>query len=70
MDAAPSRHPTDQTLSSYGLGKLGDGPAEAVNKHLERCPDYGMRVAHPPKCERSQPGGSFSAPRAAYCDKA
>jgi serine/threonine protein kinase len=45
MDAPSSLHPTDQTLSSYGLGKLGDGPAEEVNKHLEQCPDCRKRVA-------------------------
>ena len=28
-------HPTDQTLGAYGLGKLDDGWAEAVNQHLE-----------------------------------
>jgi serine/threonine protein kinase len=42
MDAL---HPTDQTLSSYGLGKLDDPSAEAVNKHLEACPDCRKRVA-------------------------
>ena len=26
MDAAQSLHPTDQTLNSYGLGKLDDRP--------------------------------------------
>jgi serine/threonine protein kinase len=38
-------HPTDQTLSSYGLGKLDDSSAEAVNQHLEQCPDCRKRVA-------------------------
>jgi anti-sigma factor RsiW len=38
-------HPTDQTLSSYGLGKLDDHSAEAVNQHLEGCPDCRERVA-------------------------
>ena len=38
-------HPTDQTLSSYGLGKLDDRSAEAVNEHLEECPDCRKRVA-------------------------
>ena len=45
MDVPSALHPTDQTLSSYGLGKLDDGPAEAVNKHLEQCPDCRQRVA-------------------------
>ena len=45
MDAAPSLHPTDQTLSSYGLGKLDDRSAEAVNEHLEECRDCRKRVA-------------------------
>jgi serine/threonine protein kinase len=45
MDAATSPHPTDQTLSAYGLGKLDDVSAEAVNKHLEQCPDCRRRVA-------------------------
>ena len=46
MDAAPSLHPTDQTLSSYGLGKLDDRSAEAVNEHLDgmqRLPETGRR---------------------------
>jgi formylglycine-generating enzyme required for sulfatase activity/serine/threonine protein kinase len=45
MDAPSALHPTDQTLSSFGLGKLEDGPAEAVNKHLEQCPDCRQRVS-------------------------
>ncbi len=45
MDAHPILHPSDQTLRSYGLGKLDDGSAEAVNKHLEQCPDCRNRVA-------------------------
>src|SRR5271157_619172 len=45
MDAVLSSHPTDQILSSYGLGKLDDGSAEAVNKHLEACSDCRKRVA-------------------------
>ena len=39
MDAVPSQHPTDQALGAYGLGKLDDPSAEAVNRHLEKCPD-------------------------------
>jgi hypothetical protein len=38
MDAAQSLHPTDQILSSYGLGKLDDRAAEAVNDSLPRFP--------------------------------
>ena len=45
MDAHPATHPTDQTLNSYGLGKLDDRLAEAVNRHLEECPDCRQRVA-------------------------
>jgi hypothetical protein len=45
MDAPAKLHPADQTLSSYGLGKLDDRTAEAVDKHLEQCPDCRKRVA-------------------------
>ena len=45
MNASTSLHPTGQTLSSYGLGKLDDTLAEAVNKHLEQCPVCRQRVA-------------------------
>jgi serine/threonine protein kinase len=45
MDAHPARHPTDQTLSSYGSGKLDDGSADWVSKHLEGCPACRKRVA-------------------------
>ena len=45
MDAHAKLHPTDQTLSSYGMGKLDDALAEAVNQHLETCPDCRRRVA-------------------------
>ena len=45
MGAHAVTHPTDQTLSSYGLGKLDEGSANAVNKHLEQCPDCRKRVA-------------------------
>jgi len=45
MDAQVAQHPTDQTLSSYGLGKLDDGLAESVNEHLESCPACRRRVA-------------------------
>jgi len=45
MDAHPVSHPTDQTLSSYGLGKLDNDSADAVHKHLEQCPTCRNRVA-------------------------
>jgi hypothetical protein len=45
MDALQALHPTDQTLSSYGLGQLDDATAESVNQHLESCPDCRRRVA-------------------------
>ena len=43
--AAPTAHPSDQTLQSYGLGKLDDLQAEAVGKHLEECDACRGRVA-------------------------
>jgi anti-sigma factor RsiW len=45
MDAHRALHPTDHTLSSYGLGKLDEGWAAAINRHLEQCPDCRQRVA-------------------------
>ncbi len=45
MDAHPVSHPTDQTLTSYGLGQLDDAFARSVNAHLESCPDCRRRVA-------------------------
>jgi serine/threonine protein kinase len=45
MDAAQSLHPTDQTLRSYGLRKLDDRAAEAVNEHLMECSACRKRVA-------------------------
>src|SRR5262249_42732495 len=45
MDAPASLHPTDQTLSSYGLGKLDDGSAAAVDRHRETCADCRRRVS-------------------------
>jgi formylglycine-generating enzyme required for sulfatase activity/serine/threonine protein kinase len=45
MNAHPVSHPTDQTLSSYGLGKLDDGSMDAVHRHLEHCPNCRRRVA-------------------------
>jgi anti-sigma factor RsiW len=44
MDAPFSPHPTDQTLQAYGLGKLVELVAEAVNAHLESCPNCRRKV--------------------------
>jgi serine/threonine protein kinase len=45
MGATAAVHPTDQTLQSYGLGKLDDASAASVDKHLESCADCRSRVA-------------------------
>ncbi len=45
MNARASLHPTDQTLSDFGLGKLDDGSAESVVQHLEVCAECESRVA-------------------------
>ena len=45
MNAQPSPHPTDRTLSAYGLGQLDDAAAGSVHTHLEGCPDCRRRVA-------------------------
>jgi hypothetical protein len=45
MDARSSPHPTFEILQAFGLGKLDDALVEAVNKHLEHCPDCQRQVA-------------------------
>jgi serine/threonine protein kinase/formylglycine-generating enzyme required for sulfatase activity len=45
MEPRASVHPADETLVSYGLGKLDDTLAETVNKHLEQCVPCRRRVA-------------------------
>jgi|GEM_PF-1449173 len=45
MAASAAVHPSDQTLQSYGLGKLNDLLAEAVGKHLGECDACRRRVA-------------------------
>jgi formylglycine-generating enzyme required for sulfatase activity/serine/threonine protein kinase len=45
MDPIASVHPADETLVSYGLGKLDDTRIEAVSKHLEQCDPCRRRVA-------------------------
>jgi serine/threonine protein kinase len=44
MSADAALHPTEQTLSSFALGKLDDASSEAVNEHLGQCPDCRKRV--------------------------
>src|SRR4051794_36205417 len=44
-DLSSSTHPTDQTLRSYGLGKLDAAAAGAIEAHLEGCPDCRRRVS-------------------------
>jgi beta-barrel assembly-enhancing protease len=45
MGRETSLHPTDETLVSYGLGKLDDTVAQSVNHHLEQCVPCRRRVA-------------------------
>ncbi len=45
MDANPIVHPTDQTLSAYGLGHLDERSAQSVQQHLGSCSDCRRRVA-------------------------
>jgi anti-sigma factor ChrR (cupin superfamily) len=43
MNAIAPVHPTDQTLRSYGMGKLDDAEANTVSHHLETCSDSQSR---------------------------
>jgi formylglycine-generating enzyme required for sulfatase activity/tRNA A-37 threonylcarbamoyl transferase component Bud32 len=45
MNTLPPPHPTDQILYDYGLGKLGDPDASAVDSHLEACDACRQRVS-------------------------
>ncbi len=45
MNAPAKLHPSAEILSSFGLGKLDDGQAHEVGKHLEQCPDCRQQVA-------------------------
>ena len=45
MEPPASLHPTDQTLSAFGLGKLDEESAGSVNRHLEECDHCQHRVA-------------------------
>ncbi len=48
MDTARSGHPTQQMLSSFGLGKLNESLVRAVSIHLERCPECRKQVGELP----------------------
>ncbi len=45
MNSSRAAHPSDETLQSYGLGKLDDQSSESVSNHLESCPACQRRVA-------------------------
>ncbi|HXY35925.1 MAG TPA: protein kinase, partial [Planctomycetaceae bacterium] len=45
METPASTHPADETLVSYGLGKLDETVADRVSKHLEECAPCRQRVA-------------------------
>src|SRR5580658_904404 len=45
MESLVSAHPADETLVSYGLGKLDDTLSESVSKHLKGCDPCRRRVA-------------------------
>ena len=45
MDAPVTLNPTDQTLRSFGLGKLDAASVGAVNQYLESCLGYRNRYA-------------------------
>ena len=45
MDIPLSGHPKCEVLRSYGLGKLDDASARAVDRHLEVCLDCRNQVA-------------------------
>ncbi|HEX3450929.1 MAG TPA: protein kinase [Isosphaeraceae bacterium] len=45
MGAAAPVHPNDQTIQSFGLGKLDDALAASIQRHLESCTDCRRRVA-------------------------
>jgi serine/threonine protein kinase/formylglycine-generating enzyme required for sulfatase activity len=48
MDAVSTAHPTRQVLTSFGLGKLDDRLAEAVQQHLDSCLDCQRQIAELP----------------------
>lgn len=45
MDAKAALHPTDETLTAFGLGKLPDADADTIANHVEGCETCRNRVA-------------------------
>ena len=45
MESSAAIHPADETLVSYGLGKLDETVAGTVSQHLEQCAPCRQRVA-------------------------
>jgi serine/threonine protein kinase len=45
MESSAAIHPADETLVSYGLGKLEETVAGTVSQHLEQCAPCRQRVA-------------------------
>ncbi len=45
METNSGPHPSDDTLCEYGMGKLDDRSAEAIDGHLEHCAACKKRVA-------------------------
>ncbi len=74
MNAAKSLHPTDQALSSYGLGKLDEKTSEEVGQHLEQCLECRRRVGELSpdsfldRIRRAQPGSNRSVAGASLVD--
>ena len=45
MASHPVRHPSQETLMAYGLGRLDDRSAGAIESHLENCSDCSQYLA-------------------------
>ena len=45
MQAAPSLHPSEQTLQAFGNGRLDASSADSVSSHLDECEDCLLKVA-------------------------
>ena len=68
MAAPVTNHPSEQTLRSYGLGKLEATQWHAVNDHLAECRACRMRVAEMTsdtfldRLRKAQPGAELGPP--------